>query len=315
MNLENILKSKRPNLKQTTLQTYAISLKLLHRHIVGDDNVESIDFAKDHAKVIDYISKYQANTRKGYLNALITLLKCDVLGTSEACKIYIEHRDGYNKAYQEKQSSGELNEKQKKNWVSWAQYRDMVGLIAKDVKTRRLRSKRDLDPEDMRLYGDLVLTSLYVELPLRNDFADVKVISTKAFNKLGEEEQRAHNYLTTKTNEMTLVLNNYKTDAKYGTKKFVLSAPLRRLIVGWLKHNTTGELLYNIGANGITKTLNRITKTRLGKTIGSSMLRHIYLSSKYAALEAEKDKDAEKMLHSKSTAQEIYIKKPPQQGS
>ena len=129
---------------------------------------------------------------------------------------------------------------------------------------------------------------------------------------MNDKEKKCCNYLVTKTNAHKLVLNHYKTEAKYGEKVFEITPKLSKLITGWLKHNKSGELLHSIhDPNGITKALNRITKARLGKTLGSSMLRHIYLSSKYSDLEAEKKKDADLMMHSKSTTEEIYIKKPP----
>ena len=46
--------------------------------------------------------------------------------------------------------------------------------------------------------------------------------------------------------------------------------------------------------NAITRVLNRI----FGKKVGSSMLRHIYLSNKYGDKLEEMKDDAEKMAHS-----------------
>jgi hypothetical protein len=53
--------------------------------------------------------------------------------------------------------------------------------------------------------------------------------------------------------------------------------------------------------NAITRILNRI----FGKSVGATMLRHIYLSSKYDV--EEMNKDAEIMAHSSST-QHDYMK-------
>jgi hypothetical protein len=56
--------------------------------------------------------------------------------------------------------------------------------------------------------------------------------------------------------------------------------------------------------NSITRILNRI----FGKSIGSSMLRHSYISSKYAAVNEEMKEDAKNMSHSLGMQKE-YIKK------
>jgi hypothetical protein len=55
--------------------------------------------------------------------------------------------------------------------------------------------------------------------------------------------------------------------------------------------------------NSITRILNKI----FGKKIGSSMLRHIYLSSKYGDTIKEMEKDGVAMAHSSSVQRE-YIK-------
>ena len=57
-----------------------------------------------------------------------------------------------------------------------------------------------------------------------------------------------------------------------------------------------------LGSNGISKAL-----ARIGKRLGSSLLRHSYLSHKYADLTAEKQKDADLMMHSVGM-QDGYIK-------
>ena len=316
MNLEEVLREKKGSLKDSTLATYVTNLTILHKMITNSNTINNIDFAKEADKILEYLSKYQPNTRKSYLNALITLLKCDVLGESDACKRYIEERDTYNKMYQDQQATGELTDKQKKNWISWDAFKEMIVSIEKDVKNRKLKTRSSadvLDAQDMKLYEDLILTKLYEAMPVRNDYANVKVITSRRYAKLNDKEKKCCNYLVTKTNAHKLVLNHYKTEAKYGEKVFEITPKLSKLITGWLKHNKSGELLHSIhDPNGITKALNRITKARLGKTLGSSMLRHIYLSSKYSDLEAEKKKDADLMMHSKSTAEEIYIKKPPE---
>jgi hypothetical protein len=58
-----------------------------------------------------------------------------------------------------------------------------------------------------------------------------------------------------------------------------------------------------IAINSITRVLNRI----FGKNVGSSMLRHIYLSSKYGDVKNEQAKDSKAMSHSIGM-QKDYIK-------
>ena len=62
-----------------------------------------------------------------------------------------------------------------------------------------------------------------------------------------------------------------------------------------------------LDSNGITKTLGRVGQREKGKTLGSSILRHSYLSHKYHSVAQEKQKDAALMMHSVET-QGDYIK-------
>jgi hypothetical protein len=88
--------------------------------------------------------------------------------------------------------------------------------------------------------------------------------------------------------------------------------PLLDVIATYLKFHPSkgkGEYKFLVGADGsalssvnsITRVLNKI----FGKQIGSSMLRHIYLSSKYNIEEMKKDADA--MGHTLGTQKE-YLK-------
>jgi len=56
--------------------------------------------------------------------------------------------------------------------------------------------------------------------------------------------------------------------------------------------------------NSITRILNKI----FGKKVGSSMLRHIYLSSKYGDIKEEQKEDARAMGHSVGEQQNVYVK-------
>ena len=57
----------------------------------------------------------------------------------------------------------------------------------------------------------------------------------------------------------------------------------------------------------ITKRLQRITKDRLGKRMGSNLIRHSYLSHKYGGVTEEMKEDSNIMGHSLETQQK-YIK-------
>jgi hypothetical protein len=103
------------------------------------------------------------------------------------------------------------------------------------------------------------------------------------------------------------VFQQYKTRKHYGTQEQDIPDDLMEAIALYLKFRPTGKserliVSYSGEAlsytNGITRLLNRA----FGKKIGATMLRHIYLSDKYANNILERQADAEAMGHSVETA-------------
>ena len=159
----------------------------------------------------------------------------------------------------------------------------------------------------------MLINRVYDRIVL-DDFGDVLVVGKKAFNNTTQEQRKEQNYLVTEKNglKMTLVLNEYKTSKKYGEKRIEMNDEVSKVLRKWLKYNTTGHLLIDkhntpLGSNGITKALTRIGQKYLQKSLGSSLLRHSYLSHKYKDINDEKQKDADMMGHSVEM-QSDYVK-------
>ena len=127
------------------------------------------------------------------------------------------------------------------------------------------------------------------------------------------------NYLDIKNQKF--IFNNYKTDGKYNTVEIVIEDDMFKVIQKYLKSHPDKLKLknkkYNIHflvdffnrpidkSNDITKILNKV----FGKKIGSSMLRNIYLSSKYSKMMNELKEDTADMGTSVNVALNTYIKK------
>ena len=126
---------------------------------------------------------------------------------------------------------------------------------------------------------------------------------------------KEHNYFDPKTNKF--IFNVYKTDNKYGEQVIDVPQELLEVLELYIrfhplvkkKNPENVPLLVNYSGvpfkaqNAITRILNKIFK----KNISSSMLRHIYLSSKYGPELKEREKDASLMAHSVQQATS-YIK-------
>jgi hypothetical protein len=162
----------------------------------------------------------------------------------------------------------------------------------------------------------LLVTSLYVlQPPRRNgDYLEMKVVPT-----YNDDLPQNMNYLDTKKGEF--IFNKYKTSKKYGEFRKAIEPELRAIVSLYLKHHPNlwegrkqkkepvpflvyrdGEPLHQL--NSITRLINSV----LGKGIGSSALRHIYITEKYGKVEEEKAKDAEAMAHSVGMQKDYILK-------
>ena len=299
---EDLVMKQRPHLKPISAHTYAVSLKSIE-----PEGAEHAKWIEDTKYVLKQLEKYKETTRKNTLNALI------VVGGATAK--YVKERDKYNELYAEQSKAHKKTESQEKNWTEWPDYLAMVSQMKTDLAV--LAGKvEDWSWRETLRYQDYVIALLYSHYPLRNDFGDVKVVSKAAFNNTTTEEREKQNYLVKDPlrsgSKMSLVLNEYKTSKKYGEKTIDIDPEVRKVLLLWFKHNRSGFLLadkkgHALGSNGITKSLAKVGLQRLGKRLGSSLLRHSYLSHKYSKTTLEKEKDADLMLHSVAT-QDGYIK-------
>jgi hypothetical protein len=186
-----------------------------------------------------------------------------------------------------------------------------------DALKTKVKETTDFSKESA--YNDLLkllVTSLYVlQPPRRNgDYLEMKIVPTYS-----EELPQNMNYLDTKKGEF--IFNKYKTSKKYGEFRKAIEPELRAIITLYLKHHPNlwegrkqkkepvpflvyrdGEPLHQL--NSITRLINSV----LGKGVGSSALRHIYITEKYGKVEEEKAKDAEAMAHSVGQQKDYILK-------
>ena len=167
-----------------------------------------------------------------------------------------------------------------------------------------------------------MIMMLYKNYPVRNDWADMKVITQRNYKKLPKDSKE--NFIVVGTNKKPMfkfVLNSYKTSAKYSQKIIeVKDSELEKVIRKFLIHQKSEFFTISpvlgpddskfraLTSNELTKLFSAVSSRFIpGKRLGSSLLRHIYLSSKYGAEVSEKAKDAELMMHS-LPMQDGYIK-------
>ena len=309
--MDLLITSHRPNLSNSSLKVYLSALRKLN----DGKPVQSITFLLDYNSIIEKLIPKSNNTKKSYLTAVGVALQA-AQGKSnkydEIIKKYDALRDSYQNEYVEQVASHEKTPKQAANWVDWLEWVDMADNLTD--KTKHLRKKSEWSKDELLEFQDHVITQLYKHYPVRNDYHDTKIISKREYNTLKDNDKKSSNYVVL-GRPMMLILNEYKTSKKYGEKKIKIDATVANSIRIFLKHNTSGFLLVSpthidrpINSNGITKTLQRISAEHFdGKKVGSSLIRHMYLSEKYGKNVLDKAEDSYIMGHSLAM-QNDYVK-------
>ena len=314
-NLMEVIQKARPNAKESTIKMYTSNLNKLKKMFDTDD----FDFLKQTDKVKDKLSDLHFTTQRNYLSAVVIYLMAisknekDMKEDPLILK-YAELRDDLSKIIEDNNATGIISDKQKDNFVDISEVNKMVQEMGEEIKNKKIKKKEDLSSKDKALLQVYTIFSIYTRLPMRNDLAGMEAINKRTYNKLSEEDKKEKNYLVVNKNNMFMVLNEFKTNTKYKSINIPIEKDLEKLLRVYLKMNGMGVLFKSstgkaLTRNALSQLLLKTTKKRMGKSISTTMLRKIYLSSKYGKIQEEQAKDAEIMGHSVETQNKVYIKK------
>ena len=184
MDFTSLVLAARPNIKPNSAKAYATSLKLL-----APEGAADLDFLLDPEPILERLEKYKHTTRRNYLNAIIVVLKDS---DPPALEVYEKHRDAYNSEYAEGVQTHSKTQRQKEIWIDWPDYLDIVERLRDRVSSLK---SGDWTAKQKQDYQDFLITLLYSKYPLRNDWADVMVITKTDYNGLTEDLKRAGNFL------------------------------------------------------------------------------------------------------------------------
>jgi len=312
-NPKEAIAEARPNLKENTIKQYESNLNKLKKMFETDD----WDFLKNPEEVKDKISHLHFTSQRNHYNAIIVLLMAlnqkknyDVL-----IEDYGEMRDELNDEYNKQQSSGVISDKQSKNFATMDEINEMIKKMGDELKSMKLRKKETLTSKEKALLQVFTLFNLYSKMPLRNDVAGMETIRKAKYNKLSEEEKKAKNWLLIEKNKLSFILNNYKSNKTYGQKNIEIEdKDLKRLLRYYIKINGEGVLFKSstgkpLTRNALSQLLLKWSKKYMNKSISTTLLRKIYLSSKYADVKEEMEADANMMGNSVGVQQSVYVKK------
>ena len=287
-----------------TVGQYIQRLRVLN----GNKPLTSMKFLMDFAGItaaIDGMDK-AATTKTSYYTAVCAVLSMYPKYGALYGKYVAKTMEGA-KALKDELGTNKRNEKQLESIIPMAQI-----LKIRDDLHKEFDAATKITAKVWERYTGYVLLCLYtMQAPRRNrDFSLMMIVS-----KADQAKDEHKNYYVIEDHEM--IYRNYKTATTYGEQRVKATPELAKVMTEYIetyrlvlpKATEPMPLLVHFdgepisATNGITRILNKV----IGKKIGSSALRHIYLSEKFGDTLKEMKAVAEDMAHDMAV-QRDYIK-------
>jgi hypothetical protein len=307
MNLAKQLQDER-KIAESTATQYLQTLWKLN----GSKPFNNLGWTKKYDTVQSIIDTYAPSTRGNQYMVLTSALSLfNSKPTYKAVYNYWKEKMLEARKEREAQPTGEKNEKQEENWMTWEEIKKKESELREEISPY-LSNKNITATQYDKLLSYIILC-LYTHIqPRRNqDYLNMYVVK-----KLSKDPEKNKNYFDMSTNKFHFFV--YKTAKKHGEQVEDVPPELRSCLDDFLKFHPFAKgkgtkefklLVKYDGSplntvNSITRVLNRI----FGRKVGSSMLRHSYLSSKYGTVIKELKEDAGAMGHTPAIAIQEYIK-------
>ena len=319
---KKIMKSR--NIKHSSCKTYLTALKKINKKIDNNIELKDTNFLKDFNKVMKVVNEENKITsKKNKLTAIIAALNSDDDKDTNLIDKYNNELKKLSDKYTAFLKTQKKTETQQKNWIDYDELIKLINKIMAEVKHREInknKGDKELSNKDFDIIQQYLILRTYIDYPLRNDYADMKILKLKDYKKLDSNEKENNNFLVLLSgNKKQFHINQFKNKKFIGKKILDINPKLNKIINLWLRFNKSGYYLVKtdrktpMTPNGITKFLNKIFLKHKGKKISSSMIRHIIISHDLKGQKTIKEKEEEnkdienKFFHSKGI-NELYRK-------
>jgi hypothetical protein len=309
-------------IKDSSLKTYMCALKTLKNKIQPNGGMlNGTDFLYDFNRTMNVINNEKTITsKKNKLTAILVALNSDTDKDTELIAKYSKELKQLNDEYLTFLKQQTKTDTQRINWLTYDELIGVLSSVVAEYDIHRINQKDKLNRREYDILQQLIILFTYMEFPLRNDFADMRVVTKKQYANISANEQKRFNYLIIEQNgKKSFHINQFKNQKAMGSKIYDVPTKLSKLMDIWLKHNksewylTKSDRATPMNPNGITKFLNKIFQRYTSKKISTSMLRHIIISHMLkdtptiAEVDAERQKIENLFLHSKGI-NELYRK-------
>jgi uncharacterized protein (DUF697 family) len=261
-----IVKKNRPHLSASSLKTYKSILKNIYDKCFEDKEYSMDNFNK-HEQVLNHLSDMPYNKRKTVLASLSVLT-----GGKAYTAQMLKDIEQFNST----EMKQEKTPQQMENMIAPEEVEkifDNLDQHAKIILKKEKLSSSDLN--ELMKWVMIALTGGIFQAPRRSiDFGNMK------WRNYDSEKD---NYVDVKNGKF--VFQNYKTAKQYEKQENEISKPLKLILNKWFKVNDSDYVLFDtkkqpLTSPQMTHRLNEI----FGRKISTSMLRHIYATKKFGAV-------------------------------
>ena len=304
-------KGKDKHLSESSIKLYIRNLEKLN----DDLPIKNLNFLKSIQNIEDKLKDYKENTKRGYLISICSALSTDK-STKPKQKLYDEYYkllSSKNNELKTEEGNNEASETQKKNWITWDNVKEKIEELKNKVDI--FKNSKEINEHNYNTLLQYVILGCYFYKQPRRNQDYYKMMVVKSYTP---DLPITNNYLDYDNKEFVFCL--YKTSKTDGIQKEKIPDELMEILNIYFKFHPDIKnkkikkgvevpfLVYYNGkpfekVNCITRILNKI----FDKSVGSSMLRHIFLSNKYGDVIKEQKEDAAAMGHS-FQMQKDYVK-------
>lgn len=296
------------NRKESTIKSYESRLKTLNN---GKD-VDNLAFLYNYDVILEKIQKYKITTQRNFIISIVSVLKNTKTMKSMYDK-YSKLLDHYNT---ELKTNNTKSETQKDNWISQEEVIKVYDELYNQVYPILCNKKTNITENNFNKITQLILLSLFVLQQPRRLLDYLNMVIVK---KSPKEMDKDLNYFDVSNGIM--YFNNYKTSGTYKTQEVPVNERLQELLKCYINIHPTkliaknqiymlcnydGTKINNVST--LTRILNKIFMSSVGKRISSNLLRNIFLTSEFKPQNDKLNNVAYNMGTSASTIQNVYIK-------
>lgn len=301
MELQQFLRTRKPEASEKTMIGYVNNLKLLFNNITGKTGKNTFDMDEFNKftteELTECIMKESENKSKSYIRNMLSSLKA-YTGDKSLTKLITDNSLEEKKDYENQEASESVKTHHLTQEQIDTKYKELEDIVEP-------LWKKEVNVEDFQKIQSFVMYALvcgkYICPRRSQDWVKMKIRNID----LDED-----NYI----DEKTFVFNKYKTAKSRGRQIIPIPPELYRILRKWIRYNQLEHLFVTVHltpltANSYAQRLNHIMGVPAGKTGGYSTnnFRHVYLTNKYSnTIDLEKDMTA---MGSSIDCAKCYIKK------